>query len=880
MNNHSIAKLIRWNKNGEVHVGFKHEELLNKPLLDFFEKSEKPKILKAIQQLILEKETIIEANLLLNNGKIRPYEFVGKLISDDGKQYFYGFGNDISTRKKAENTIKESKIRYKLLSDLTFEGILIHQDGIAIDMNEAFARLFNYKAEELLGRNVIELLGDYEDQEKMYSNMKYNYQQAYEVTAFKKTGEQFTAEIVGREIIHEGKKARAISVRDISDRKKKELELTEHQLFIQRITEQSLDIIYIYDIENDKNIYINKDLRDLLGYSKNDLPESSTEIIYEIIHPDDLVQFSGFYDDIQTISEDYVFEYTYRLKAKSGEWRWFAGKEKVFQRQNGLIITMIGTIQEITEQRKFEKALLESEEQLSTIFENAPMVMILITEERKILKMNKSALLQTKREKDEALSKLFGEAFNCINSFNRKGGCGKSKLCDVCRLRELVSDCFTKKQNYYKTEATLYVKEGKKIKERFLLVSTTLMKRMNPRTVLVTLDDITDRKLMEIDLQNAKERAEESNKLKTAFLQNMSHEIRTPMNGIIGFSDMLNRKDISDERKKNYTEIIINSSRQLLDIVNDILDISRIETGQVDIIESETNINHLLNDLYKFYKPQAQNKNIELHVKLLFKDNESNIWVDYIKLRQILNNLLSNALKFTHSGYIKIGYKLEKKDLLFYIEDTGIGIEASFYEKIFEQFRQVEFTSTRQYGGTGLGLSISKAYIQLLGGKLWLLSEKNKGSTFYFTIPYKPVVGNDQILTNHLDISEKPQIKGSPKILIAEDEQANYLLLKELLNDIDIEVIHAKDGEEAIEKAKSEDFSLIFLDIKMPKLNGYEAISVIKQLKPNVPVIAQTAFATSADRLKSINAGFDDYLPKPIMKEALYELIKQYLEIN
>ncbi len=770
---------------------------------------------------------------------------------------------------------QENELRYKQLSDLTFEGILIHHNGIAIDVNEAFGKIFGYKRKEIIGKNLIEFLGAEEDREIMYKNMHNNYPHPYEINAYRKSGERFPAEIIGREIKHNGKKARLVSVRDISERKNREKQLSEHQLLVQKITEQSPDIIYIYDVKKNRNVFINKDLRLILGYDKSELPQNSSEIVKQLIHPKDFKQFEYFYQNMDRLKDDFVFEFTYRLLAKDNSWRWFAGKEKVFQKDGNEIVTLIGTLLDITLQKHYENALIKSEEQLTTIFENAPMIMVLMDENGTILKMNKNSLLKTFNPQ----STLIGEVFNCINSFNKIGGCGIGNACERCNINSIIGKTFTKKKNYHKVEARLKIKHNDLIRNRFFQVSTKLMPFREPLQALITLDDITERKLMELDLKEAKEKAEESNKLKTAFLQNMSHEIRTPMNGIIGFSDMLMRDELSEERRKLYTNIIVQSGKQLLGIVNDILDISKIETGQAETTENETNINQLLTDLFNFYKPLAWEKRLGIFVNTPLSNKESFIWIDYHKLKQVLENLLSNALKFTHEGHIRFGYRPSSTELIFYVEDTGIGIEKKYHEKIFEQFRQIELTTTREYGGTGLGLAISRAYVKLLNGKMWLISTKGKGTVFYFTVPYKPVLIEDILQTEHKYLT-KPLININKRVLIAEDEYANYRLLKEIIGELEIDVLHAKNGEEAVEMAKKTDIALVLLDIKMPKMNGYEAVIEIKKNRPSLPVVAQTAFATLADRDKILGSGFDDYLPKPIQNEALYKILKKYLGIR
>ena len=354
----------------------------------------------------------------------------------------------------------------------------------------------------------------------------------------------------------------------------------------------------------------------------------------------------------------------------------------------------------------------------------------------------------------------------------------------------------------------------------------------------------------------------------------MSHEIRTPMNGIIGFTKLMLQSSITDEKKYIYSKTVIECSQQLLSIVNDILDISKIEAGQIELSQDSVNIIQLLEELYDLYKSKANNKNIFLAINKQLKDNQINIFTDYVKLKQILNHLLSNAIKFTHEGEIKFGYNVKNNLLEFYVKDTGIGIKKELHEKIFEQFRQGELDISKMYGGTGLGLSISKKLVELLNGKIWLESEHNKGSCFYFSIPFSKL---DSVIE---PISEDERFMNSnakPTILIAEDELTNFLFLHELLNE-QYNIVQAKNGEEAIDICKNrDDIKLILMDLKMPKIDGFEATKTIKELKSDIIIIAQTAYAMKKDREKILNLGCDDYVSKPIEITQLMELLKKYL---
>jgi len=393
------------------------------------------------------------------------------------------------------------------------------------------------------------------------------------------------------------------------------------------------------------------------------------------------------------------------------------------------------------------------------------------------------------------------------------------------------------------------------------------------------------------EIEEAKEKAEESERLKTAFLQNMSHEIRTPMNAITGFSSMLNKPGLTEEKRKSFISIINNSSAQLLSIVTDILTISSIDTNQEKVNITQVSINDIIVDLLSIFKPQANNQNISLYIKQQLVDKHSEIYTDSTKLTQIMTNLLTNSLKFTHEGFIEFGYTLRQAhgliesviepevtehsqsiEIQFYVKDTGIGIKPELQEKIFERFRQADLSINKKYGGTGLGLSISKGFVEILGGKIWVESEPDKGATFYFTIPYNPVNKTD------LEFSIHKQNETLATILIAEDEEFNFLLIEELLLDMNFKLIHTKDGRETIEFCKdNKEVDLILMDIKMPVMDGYNAALVIKTFRPNLPIIAQTAYALKNEIENFGGQAFDDYITKPIDGNELKEKVLKYI---
>lgn len=435
-------------------------------------------------------------------------------------------------------------------------------------------------------------------------------------------------------------------------------------------------------------------------------------------------------------------------------------------------------------------------------------------------------------------------------------------------------------QNYFKEPMALEMemirKNGSTV---WTEVKASLLfdEKGKPNGIFGVTRDISIRKKALMDLIKAKEKAEESDQLKTAFLNNISHEIRTPMNAIIGFSEFLNDPEITIESRKHFIDIITKSSNQLLSVVTDIISIATIEAGQEEIHKNLVNINTVCELINDQFFTQFQDKNISFKIKTSLIDKGSVIYTDETKLIQVLTNLVSNALKFTKKGYVNFGYEIKDKNLEFYVEDTGIGISPEMTEVIFDRFRQVESTSTREYGGSGLGLSISKAYAKLFGGKIWLKSELGKGSTFYFSIPYKKAI--DISSSNELiDEVNKSKTKQIQTILIAEDEEYNFRLFEAILGNLDFKLIWAKDGSETVELCKlNPDIDLILMDIKMPFLSGYEATQQIRQFNKEIIIIAQTAHALPGDREKAIAAGCNDYISKPIERIILLRMIKKYL---
>ena len=403
-----------------------------------------------------------------------------------------------------------------------------------------------------------------------------------------------------------------------------------------------------------------------------------------------------------------------------------------------------------------------------------------------------------------------------------------------------------------------------------------------------TITDITERKEMEANLILSKEKAEESDRLKSAFLANMSHEIRTPMNGILGFAELLKEPDLTGEQQQDYIEIIEKSGARMLNIINDIVDISKIESGQMKVLLKETNINEQLEFIFKLLNREVEQKGLHLSLKKSLSPYEAIIETDREKLYAILANLVKNAIKYTDKGSIEFGvstssttgFVSEPVELLhFFVKDTGIGIPKDRQETIFERFMQADIVDKMARQGAGLGLAISKAYVEMLGGKIGVESEEGKGSTFYFTIPYH-TESKEEIVPEHevLTPIEENKMK-KLKILIAEDDESSSQLISIVARRLGGEIINVPTGTEAVRACfENPEIDLILMDIQMPQMDGYEATRQIRQFNTDVVIIAQTAYALSGDKEKAIDAGCNDYISKPIKSENLLNLIRKHIK--
>ncbi|MBK7029278.1 MAG: response regulator [Bacteroidales bacterium] len=377
------------------------------------------------------------------------------------------------------------------------------------------------------------------------------------------------------------------------------------------------------------------------------------------------------------------------------------------------------------------------------------------------------------------------------------------------------------------------------------------------------------------DLVIAKDKAETSDKLKTAFINNISHEVRTPLNGIIGFSEMLVSPDITSENKALFSDIIKKSSRRLLNTITSYMDISMIVSDNMEVHTKRFPINQILDDLFKEYVQIANDKG--LNTKLTRPDIPANLQLetDPDLLHKTLSHLLDNAIKFTVEGDIEFGFRKTLSSIEFFVQDTGIGIDKEKADVIFENFMQADISLTRGYEGSGLGLSIAHGLARLLGGTISVESEKGQGTTILIQLP-------DSLIAKYSPPETLPRIQPvyqtDPVILVAEDDEFNYKFLEIILKKANFKVLRAENGVEAIENCRTHaEICLVLMDIKMPIMGGIEATKEIKALNPNLPVIALTAYVSTQDEYEALLSGCDEFISKPVNRVKLLELMNKLL---
>jgi PAS domain S-box-containing protein len=767
----------------------------------------------------------------------------------------------IRQKEIAETMLLESEERYKTLVNHSPDGIIVHSDGKILFANEATIVTVGAESFDQI-RNIPVLSFVHPDfraksVERIKKILETGEPSGYAEAKFiKLNGEVINVEVIGIPINYMGKPAVQTIVRDISSRKNAEEKAILERKMLRTLIDNLPDPIYILDAKCRKVIANKADVGNI-GYTSEEETLGKTDLE---LFPGK-VGVRGFADNEQVIKTGIpIINREESFTGKNGNIRWLLTTKFPLYDQNGNISGLVGIGHDITERKSMEEKVKESETYYRTLVDLSPDGTFISDLEGTI----------------NYCSKKVYEIFSIPQGMSVTG---TSILEWVSPdYHEIVMDRVSKIQA---GEISPEIREYKLLKYDkspfWAELSSSPINNAagNPEGLLVICRDVTERKRVETELVRSKEKAEESDRLKTAFLHNISHEIRTPMNAIVGFTALLSEPGVDIATMNSYIEVIMHSSNHLLAIINDIIDISSIEANTVKVVKKDVDINGMIRGLYQQFIVKTDEKKIDLSFDVELSDKDAIAYSDGTKLQQIITNFISNAIKFTAKGGIKFGYSVKDNFIRFFVTDTGIGIPREHQERIFDRFYQVENPVSKLYEGTGLGLAISKAYAELLGGNIELSSLPGNGSTFFFTMPFDQV---EDVVKEAAPEKKIPDFVFSirKRILIAEDIESNFKLLTYFLTGTNSELIRAVNGKEAVEKSLSEkELDLILMDIKMPVMDGFTATRIIRESNKTIPIIAQTAY--SEDREKALEYGCTGFIAKPFDRARLITVLKEAL---
>ncbi|MCB8964821.1 MAG: PAS domain S-box protein [Bacteroidales bacterium] len=819
----------------------------------------------------------------------------GHLFSTDGKpDYIFGVTQNITEQKQNEATLRHSEEKYRMLFNNMTQGFALHEiilddTGIPVDyrfldVNDAFELLTGLKANIAIGNSIRELMPDTEQywidiygkvaltgEPIRYENYSSELGRYYDVWAFSPQKGQF-----------------ATIFSDIT--RKRQIEETLQKL--KKGIEQSPVVVIITDTKGCIE-YVNPRFVEVSGYPFKEVIGRNPRILNSGYHDEEF--FNNLWTTIQNGND---WKGVIQNKSKTGKIYWESTLISPIKNDKGEIKYFIAIQEDITELKKTSEARRESDEQLRKFFEVASVGIVQANpNDGMLLRCNETYCKITGYSMADLLQLSFVDLTH-----------PDDREWDM----ELFKAALEGKTSTYNSEKRYIRKDGSTIWVRLNAAFVRDAAGIPIRTVAVC-EDITERKKNELaiyerdmrlkeqneeyqaineeltesndrirainkELIMAREKAEENDRLKSAFLANMSHEIRTPMNGIIGFAELLKKPALTEEERETYVEIIKQSGQRLLDLINNLIDISKIEAGQLTASVSQVNISAELMSQYYFFKREAELKGICLLLQGGEELPDLLLLTDKQKFISIVTNLIKNAIKFTSKGTIDYGFSMGQDSVEFYVSDTGMGIAPKMQSRIFERFVQGDISLTRPYEGAGLGLAITKSYVELLGGKINFDSEENVGTTFYFTLPLNKPPKKKKLEPESEKEVEVVVKHNHLKIMIVEDDKLSTLYLQSLLEPLAEEMFFADSGELAVQLVHdNSDIDLILMDIRMPDISGLEATRRIRQFNTGVVILAQTAFALSEDREESLAAGCNDYLTKPIKPNDLFQAIDKWI---
>lgn len=793
---------------------------------------------------------------------------------------------EIFTRKEEDLEVAPYLAAFQHVND----GIVVfNKKGKILKVNPAFLDFFDLGKSETALENVAidDLKGNYaifplnSSESLPYDGWPYRRvlrQESFEKDQFyilnKKSSNKWHALVSGKPIVdNQGnfvfgilffkdisdlvnlKKEQEITVRErlLEDRKQKKIQdlIKAEQLFLKSIIDTIPVMITIYDEE--VNIVVNRAFENFTGWSQADIHSAN---VMELVYPDpsyrawvkkimdDLTP--GFHDIIMYTKEGAYLETSWaNVKLPDGK--------------------RVGIGLDISTRKRAEEELKESEARFRNLADN----------------ISQFAWMTDKSGYITWYNKRWYDYSGTTHGEMKGWGWTKIHHPDhVDRVVAHFKECLQKGKKW----EDVFPLRSKSGTYRWFLSRALPLKNSDGKITgwFGTNTDITESKKLQEELIAAKEKAEKAISVQSSFIQNISHEVRTPMNSILGFTELL-QKTIKSGSEEKFLSAISYNGKQLLRLIDDIVDLSRLDKNELSLTKSIVQPEKVINQTkmqFEGLKLMLQKDNLDLKLETSEVPPNIYLYTDFHRLQQVINNLVSNAVKYTDEGYVEIGFDLDekRKEIIFHVKDTGIGIDRENFRRVFKRFQQFNPASKNKFSGTGLGLAISKNLVKLFGGKIWFDSLPGKGTTFYFTHPYvesnKSVKGKgkQQDLTN----KQKPILEGKT-ILIAEDDEYSYLMMEAMLTETKARILHAENGKRALELFSNHDIDLVFLDIRLPDMSGYDIIKEIKKMDNLVPLIAQTAYAMPEEKRKSIQEGFDFHATKPLSQENLYIILNKFI---
>jgi PAS domain S-box-containing protein len=883
-----------WNNGAERIFGYKREEILNKSLKIIYPDFDENLLLVDLERTKEGGSYVSEWEGRNKSGEIVWVDLNTNILKDDNDNIigFIGLSKDITTNRE----LHFYKSELSSIVQYSADGMeSMDLEGNVLSWNKSAEKIYGYSSKEIIGKKASILYVESnidEFQRVLKIIIQGKVLKNFETKRRKKDGSIIDVSITFSPQINNEEEISGISVitRDITDQKLTLKKLNESEIKYQTIFENSGEGFFLM---TERFIDVNKKACELFESSKEEIigkspldfsPEKQSDGVSSEIKAKEYIKKAfkegivSFYwqhiskskDTINTRitlnrivvkDKNYliaimhnmteVIKYQNKLKVKTKS---LVDKNKKMHQLNN-------DLNETNNQLKIINQQIEqSEKKFRVAFKTSPdAININRISDGLYIDINDGFTNLMGYTEDDVRGKTSIELNVWVNPKDR------NRLVNALLENEFVSNL----------EAQFRRKDGS---VTTALMSASFIEVNKEKYILSISRDISERKESEEKLKKAMEKAEESDLLKSAFLANMSHEIRTPMNAILGFSQLLKEKRIEPEKQDKFLDIIVSRSKNLLQIINDIIDISKIEANQLTIENNEFSLKKSLYELYSFFEAELYTHN-KSHVNLTLSADLSevirNIRSDEVRLKQILTNLISNAIKFTEKGEIEFGYNVKGDNLEFFVRDTGTGIPEESKKHIFERFRQADDSSTREFGGTGLGLSICKQLVEKLGGEIWFDSKTDKGSIFYFTIPLEMVTqdqSSSELNTSNYDLTGKT-------ILIVEDDLISMTYLEELLIGTKASILKAFNGEKAVEIFKNNaNIDIVLMDVYLPKMSGNDATREIKKINAEIPVVMQSAYALPSDKKESFKYGCDDYITKPIDPRLLMFTIKKFMQ--